>query len=176
MVKSGDIVLYRYSPENMSEDVLKKLFVGKEKLLKSMVKEIKNAAKKKTPRFYLIVGPRGIGKSHFLILLYFEIKKKLKSILIPIKLAEEEYSVFRTSDLFLRILEEKPEETSDILSLKQEDKILHAAVEKLKQISKKEDKGYIIFIENMHELFRQFDAKELKKLRAIFQRNDIFSV
>ena len=136
MATSSDIIFYRYSPENMDKTTLEKLFVGREKLLESLFKEIENASRKRTPRFYLIVGPRGIGKSHLLVLLYYEIQNKLSSLLIPIKLAEEEYSVFRVSDLFLRILEEKSENTSDILSFEQEDEILHAALEKIKQISK----------------------------------------
>lgn len=176
MATSSDIIFYRYSPENMSEDILRKLFVGREKLLESMVTEIENAAKNKTPRFYLMVGPRGIGKSHFLTLLYYEINNKFPSLLIPVKLAEEEYSVYRASDLFLRILEEYSEDTSDILSLKEEDEILHAAVEKLKQISKQDGKRFIIFVENLHELFKQLEKEELHKLRSIFQKYDIFSV
>ncbi len=176
MATTSDLILYRYSPENMDEAILRKLFVGREKLLKSMVKEIENAARKKTPRFFLIVGPRGIGKSHFLVLLYHEIKSKFGSLLIPIKLREEEYSVYRASDLFLRILEEKKEDTKEILSLANEDEILHAAIEKLKLISKKDGKRFIIFIENLHELFKQLDLKELQKLRSIFQKYDFFSV
>jgi len=184
MAMSSDIIFYRYSPENMSEDILRKLFVGREKLLEDLVKEIGNAAKNKTPRFYLVVGPRGIGKSHFLTLLYYEIEHKLPSLLIPVKLAEEEYSVYRASDLFVRILEEyfekyskgTPEDISDILSLEQEDEILYAAVEKLKQISKQDGKRYIIFVENLHELFKQLEKEELHKLRSIFQKYDIFSL
>lgn len=160
----------------MDEAVLRKLFVGREKLLKSVFKEIEDAARKKTPRFVLIVGPRGIGKSHFLVLLYHEIKNKLGSVLVPIKLREEEYSVYRASDFFLRILEEKKEDTKDILSLAKEDDILHAAIEKLKLISKRDGKRYIIFIENLHELFKQLELKELQKLRSIFQKYDFFSV
>jgi DNA-binding transcriptional ArsR family regulator len=37
-------------------------------------------------------------------------------------------------------------------------------------------KRYIIFIENLHELFKQLDVKELQKLRSIFQKYDFFSV
>ena len=166
MATTNDLILYRYSPENMPQEILRKLFVGREKLLKSMVKEIENAARKKTPRFLLIVGPRGIGKSHFLVLLFHEINNKFGSFLIPIKLREEEYSVYRASDLFLRILEEKKEDTKEILSLANEDEILHAAIEKLKLISKRDGKRYIIFIENLHELFKQLDIKELQKLRV----------
>jgi uncharacterized protein len=184
MATSSDIIFYRYSPENMSEDILRKLFVGREKLLEDLVKEIGNAAENKTPRFYLMVGPRGIGKSHFLTLLYYEIEHKLPSLLIPVKLAEEEYSVYRASDLFVRILEEyfekyskgTPEDISDIMSLEQEDEILYAAVEKLKQISKQDGKRFIIFVENLHELFKQLEKEELQKLRSIFQKNDIFSI
>ena len=184
MGTSSNIIFYRYSPENMSEDILRKLFVGREKQLENLVKEIGNAAKNKTPRFYLIVGPRGIGKSHFLTLLYYEIEHKLSSLLIPVKLAEEEYSVYRASDLFVRILEEyfekyskgTPEDISDILSLEQEDEILHAAVEKLKQISKQDGKRFIIFVENLHELFKQLEKEELHKLRSILQLYDIFSL
>ncbi len=184
MRTSSDIIFYRYSPENMSEDILRKLFVGREKQLENMVKEIGNAAKNKTPRFYLVVGSRGIGKSHFLTLLHYEIKRKYPSLLIPVKLAEEEYSVYRASDLFLRILEEylveypeaNSQEISDILSLEQEDEILYAAVEKLKQISKQNGKRFIVFVENLHELFKQLERKELHKLRSIFQKYDIFSV
>jgi tetratricopeptide (TPR) repeat protein len=176
MAKSSDIILYRYSPEIMPEDVLRKLFVGREKVLESLFEELKSAARNKTPRFYLIVGPRGIGKSHLLILLYYEIKNKLGSLLIPVKLAEEEYSVFRASDFFLRILEEQSAGTTDILALEQEDEILYAALEKLVQLSIKDGRRYLVFIENLHQLFKQFDTAELKKLRSIFQRYDIFSV
>ncbi len=176
MATSSDIIFYRFSPENMDKNTLQKLFIGRGKLLESLFKELENAARKRTPRFYLIVGPRGIGKSHLLVLLYYEIQNKLSSLLFPIKLAEEEYSVFRASDLFLRILEEKSENTSDILSLKQEDEILDAALEKLKQISKRDKKGYVIFVENLHELFRQLDTEELQKLRAIFQKDNFFSI
>ncbi|MEA3323654.1 MAG: tetratricopeptide repeat protein [Euryarchaeota archaeon] len=176
MAKSSNIILYRYSPEIMPEEVLRKLFVGRERVLESLFEELESAARNKTPRFYLIVGPRGIGKSHLLVLLYYEIKNKLGSLLIPVKLAEEEYSVFRTSDFFLRILEEQSEGTTDILALEQEDEILYAALEKLVQLSKKDGRRYLVFVENLHQLFKQFDTAELKKLRSIFQRYDIFSV
>ncbi|MCK5660646.1 MAG: tetratricopeptide repeat protein [Methanosarcinales archaeon] len=68
------------------------------------------------------------------------------------------------------------ENTSDIVSLSNEDEILYASVEKLKEIAKNKDKRFIIFVENLHELFRQLGTEELKKLRAIFQKQDIFSV
>ncbi|AKB30679.1 TPR domain protein, putative component of TonB system [Methanosarcina siciliae T4/M] len=168
--------LYRYSPENVPPEILKNIFVGRDDIFEKTFKELETAGKNKTPRFYLIVGSRGIGKSHFLIMLYYRIKQELSFFYIPIKFAEEEYSVYRASDFFLRILQERNEDISDILSLRDEDEILDASLDRLKEIAKKENKTYLIFVENLHEVFRQFDVKEVQKLRSIFQKYDFFSI
>ena len=170
------ITLYRYSPENVPHEVLKNIFVGRDDLFDKTFKELETAGKNKTPRFYLIVGSRGIGKSHFLIMLYHKIKQELSSLYIPVKFAEEEYSVYRASDFFLRILQERNEDISGILSLNDEEEILDASLDRLKEIAKNENKTYLIFVENLHEVFRQFDAKEVQKLRSIFQKHDFFSI
>ena len=170
------VTLYRYSPENILPEVLKNIFVGRDDLFERTFKEFETAGKNKTPRFYLIVGSRGIGKSHFLIMLYYKIKQELSSLYIPVKFAEEEYSVYRASDFFLRILQEQKEDVSGILSLNDEDEILDASLDRLKEIAKKENKTYLIFVENLHEVFRQFEAKEVQKLRSIFQKYDFFSI
>lgn len=68
------ITLYRYSPENVPPEILKNIFVGRDDLFEKTFKDLETAGKNKTPRFYLIVGSRGIGKSHFLIMLYYRIK------------------------------------------------------------------------------------------------------
>ena len=170
------VTLYRYSPENIPQKVLKNIFVGRDDIFERTFKEFETAGKNKTPRFYLIVGSRGIGKSHFLIMLYHKIKQELSSLYIPVKFAEEEYSVYRASDFFLRVLQERNEDISGILSLKDEDEILDASLDRLKEIAKRENKTYLIFVENLHEVFRQFEAKEIQKLRSIFQKYDIFSI
>jgi uncharacterized protein len=170
------VTLYRYSPENIPHEVLKNIFVRRDDLFERTFKEFETAGKNKTPRFYLIVGSRGIGKSHFLIMLYHKIKQELSSLYIPVKFAEEEYSVYRASDFFLRVLQERNEDISGILSLNDEDEILDASLDRLKEIAKKENKIYLIFVENLHEVFRQFEAKEVQKLRSIFQKHDFFSI
>ncbi|AKB83995.1 hypothetical protein MSBR3_3417 [Methanosarcina barkeri 3] len=173
---NSKVTLYRYSPENIPSEILENIFVGRDDLFKKVFKELETAGKNKTPRFYLIVGSRGIGKSHFLIMLYHKIKQELSYLYIPVKFAEEEYSVYRASDFFLRVLQEQNEDTSGILSLNNEDEILDASLDRLKEIAKKENKTYLVFVENLHEVFRQFEAKEVQKLRSIFQKYDFFSI
>jgi len=160
----------------MPEEFLRQLLTGKEKFLDQQMSEISNSVSNKTPRYILIVGPRGIGKSHIMMLLYYEIKKQLSAKMIPIKFAEEEYSIFRASDIFLRALEERHFDTTEIRSLKDENLILDAAVEQLKLSAKEENKQFIFLIENLHMVFAQLEKKELQKLRSIFQKNRIFSV
>jgi uncharacterized protein len=176
MLASTNIVFFRFSPENMPEEVLRQLLTGKEKFFDQQISEISSSVSNKTPRYILIVGPRGIGKSHIMMLLYYEIKKQLSSKLIPIKFAEEEYSIFRASDIFLRALEERHFDTTEIRSLKDENLILDAAVEQLKFSAKEENKQYIFLIENLHMVFGQLEKNELQKLRSIFQKNRIFSI
>ncbi len=176
MPASKDVIFYRYSPENMKEQDLYDLFVGRDKLFSNIMGEIKTSVRNKTTRFFLLVGPRGIGKSHFMTLIYYELMKGLGSEVIPVKFSEEEYSIINASDFFLRILELYEEDITDLLKLKDENSIFNAAVQRINEISLQEDKEFFIFIENLHELFRQLDRNELQKLRSVFQETNNISI
>ncbi|MGD2250804.1 MAG: tetratricopeptide repeat protein [Candidatus Methanofastidiosia archaeon] len=166
----SDPVIYRFQPDAMNEEILDKLLVGKRDFLNIMRKEIEKAAKNKTPRYYLILGARGIGKSHFLTLLYYK-TRNLDGV-TSVKLSEEEYSVYRVSDLFLRILEEIKNEPLDG-KFQKDDMVVEEVLENLKD----RNKMILIFMENLNQIFgEQLEKKEVKKLRTIFQENDIFIV
>jgi len=176
MPASKDVIFYRYSPDNMKEKDLYDLFVGRDKLFSSIFTELKNSARNKTSRFFLLVGPRGIGKSHFMTLLYYEIKRSLATDVIPIKFSEEEYSIINASDFFLRILELYDIDTREFLKLKEENLIFSAVVQRINEISRQEEKEFFIFIENLHELFKQLKTNELQKLRSVFQETNNISI
>ena len=166
----SDLVFYRFQPDAMGREVLEKLFVGedRQKLLKRLVSELKKAAEHKTPRHYLIVGSRGVGKTHFVTLLYYRLKDGLKDgNAAVIKLAEEEYSIYRVSDLLLRIATESmPEELED-------DEIVKIILDELKR----KNVMYIILIENINQILgEQMPKEEVKKLRSILQKENIFCI
>ena len=164
-----EMVIYKFQPDAMDREILEKLFVGKErkKLLEKLTNEILEAAKNRTPRYYLIIGPRGVGKTHFITLLYYRIENKET---LPVKLSEEEYSIYRVSDLFLRIMETLGKEID--LELEDEEIIL-ASLEELRD----RGKMVVLFIENLNQILEdQMDEKEVKRLRAIFQKENIFTV
>ncbi|MCK9277436.1 MAG: ATP-binding protein [Methanoculleus sp.] len=95
---------YRYFPAAQDRETLEHLLVGRQELLESLFNEADRASASGTPRFFLLVGPRGAGKSHLMSLLYRRIRDELSDRVIPVHLAGEEYSIFRASDFFLRVL------------------------------------------------------------------------
>ncbi len=176
MPTSSSVTFYRYFPETLDKETLQYLLVGRQKLLDSLLKEVDQASQSGTPRFFLLVGPRGIGKSHLMTLLYHRVSDELSEQMIPVKLAEEEYSIFRASDFFLRLLEEMKIGISDVIALEEDRLIRDVAVDKLKEVASAEGKQIAIFVENLHELFKQMDKREIQALRSIFQQTNVFSV
>ena len=63
---------------NYDYETLKATFTAREGLLKNMLENIQTQSDSLSLQHYLIVGPRGIGKTHFLRLIYFGIKEKNK--------------------------------------------------------------------------------------------------
>ena len=167
----SDLVIYRFQPDAMDEDVLRSLCVGKENLLQKMREDIKRAVINKTPRYYLVVGPRGIGKSHFITLLYHDLKM-LKGA-IPVKLAEEEFSIYRVSDFFSRIFEEINHEKFNYPDDGMPDGITDAVMEYLKSTHNM----ILLFVENLNQILEdQMGEKDVKKLKSLFQEENIFIV
>ena len=172
----SDVVFYRFQPDAMDEEMLRRLFTGKKRktLMKKLTKEIKTAVKNRTPRYYLIFGPRGVGKTHFVTLLYCDVEEQIGSAL-PVKLSEEEFSVYRVSDLLLRILELSKEREIDLSNFERmsEDEVVVAALEELKSTGKM----VVLFLENLNQILgEQMSKQEVQKLRSIFQTENIFTV
>jgi tetratricopeptide (TPR) repeat protein len=167
----SDLMIYRFQPDAMDPKTLRTLFVGEENLLRKMREEIQKAVRNRTPRYYLVVGPRGIGKSHFITLLYHDLKKLEEAI--SVKLSEEEFSVYRVSDFFSRIFEEIEKRKFSSKFKMDENELVDAILEDLK----KKDKMIIIFAENLNQVLEnQMEEKDVKQLKSIFQQEDMFIV
>ena len=64
------MIQYKYNPQNAPAEELLAIFTAREMLLESILKEIKKEMKGKTNQHYLYIGPRGVGKTNFLKMIY----------------------------------------------------------------------------------------------------------
>lgn len=158
------MTFYRFSPDMMDSELLKQLSVGRKKMLSDIMKRIREHAIKKIPFHLIFIGPRGIGKTHLLLLIHYGIRDTdLSELVRSIKLSEEEYSVVRLSDLLYRILDEAG--LGDIE--KDKELIIQQATDYLNQIEK--EKMIVLLIDNLHLLFEQLPEEDLNRLRSILQ-------
>ncbi len=179
---------YKYNPQNAPFNELKKTFTARKELLSMMLDELKNMEKSTSNQHYLVIGPRGIGKTNFLQMIYHNIKEDsiLSNSFIPIQFAEEEYSIGNLREIFEKIIEILKEE---IFSVKVEEFLeqlqsetnnnvaAERAIEFLKDKSKSEKKKFIVFVDNLDLILDEQikDKSESKKLRDILM-NENFMV
>ena len=176
---------YKYNPQNAPPDELKKTFTARKELLSVIIDEITNLRKSKSNQHYLIIGPRGIGKTNLLQLIYLNIKEddKLSNSFMPLQFAEEEYSIGNLRDFLEKMIEILIEESYSIeaeecleqLESENDDKIASdRAIELLKNQSRIEKKKFIVFVDNLDLILdEQFkDKMETKKLRDILMNEE----
>ena len=173
--------IYKFTPDLMSEEELKEISVGREVLQRRIIDELNQAVKGKYRNHYLIRGPRGIGKTHFLLLLYYAIKEELSSDYIPVKFAEEEYSITSIYHLMIRTLERLSQEgldhsnTIQIIRDKGPRDGLEYAIGMLRKIRKDTGKQIILLLENLHILFKALGRPDIARLRSLLQEDDTFT-
>lgn len=93
------MALYKYTPGLADPEVLRKTIVGREEQLKTIDRILKNASSGRSLSHALLIGPRGIGKTHLLRIIYHTVKGdiELKPLgrygdhFVPVIFPEEEY-------------------------------------------------------------------------------------
>jgi Uncharacterized membrane-associated protein/domain len=111
----GEALLSAFTPSLMSHETLEAIFVQREPLLRRIVCDIRDSAGAPTKRHYLLVGPRGIGKTHLVSLAYHRVQADpdLHERLRIAWLREEERGVVSFLHLLRRILLRLAEEYGD---------------------------------------------------------------
>lgn len=184
--------LYKFNPSLLSPQVLQKTLVGREKELFRILRKIEECAQGASLRHFLIIGPRGIGKTHLILLIYYTIKgdiawnhksKDLNHFWIPIRLAEEEYRITTLGELLARILQEFEESSDSVeglstVSYKSDRPFRQAETEELLDIfvRNREQLGrrFLLLIDNFHEILERFSEEDQGRLRDILMSKDLF--
>ena len=107
-----------FNPSIEDYETLNEMLVERENEVETILGKLESTPIDGTSRNYVLVGQRGMGKTHLLLLLYHEVKrrKNLNEKYISLKFSEEEYSIDSLAYFFIRILEELTKEYKSIAS------------------------------------------------------------
>ena len=98
--------LSRFTPSLMPPEALEAIFVQREALLRNILERIGISALTRDKHNTLLVGPRGLGKTHLISMIYYRLQalEELRTHILVAWLREEEWGVSCFRDVLFRIL------------------------------------------------------------------------
>jgi len=160
----------------MSSELIEGTFVQREALAERLVDIFEQSARRKTKHSVLLVGPRGIGKSHLVSLVYHRLKVKtdLADRFCIAYLREDEWGITSFLDLLLQTLRTASEEVgapsppavgeiSGLTRAQAEDCVWRALQGMLGT------KTLFLIIENLNAVFEKIGEQGQRQWRALMQ-------
>ncbi|NIM18497.1 MAG: tetratricopeptide repeat protein [Candidatus Aminicenantes bacterium] len=175
------VSLNPFSPWRSSAESLNRTIVGRDHIIKDILDKTQRFCQGAPPKHCLLIGRRGLGKTHILALLYHYYENNcsitdfetISSDVLPVILLEEErYSLNSLAifliKIFIKFCEKVPGEARWIIPehLESDEDVIEYCFGNLKEISQSEKKKIIILCDNLEEVFKQWQEKEYKILRA----------
>lgn len=188
---TNQVLLSRFTPSLMAPETLEKILVQRHDLAADLVETIETSVLTPAKHFRLLIGPRGIGKTHMVTLVYHRVKAAIQANetlgkkLCIAWLREEEWGVASFLDLLIRIFRalaaEYPQEYQEKLS---------TGVKQLYGLSPREaehqakgllrefvgDRTLLILAENLGDLFDGLGDSGQKDLRAYIQTYNFITI
>ena len=167
----------RFTPSLLPAKVLEELFVQRSALLERILAMVEESARTKAKHQILLVGPRGIGKTHLLALTYHRIKARLdlRERLCLAWLREEEWGVDSFAELLRRILRaldcEDPQAGlgERIRALREAPRDAVRSVAEQMLTRHLAGRTLVVLCENLDELFKGMGEQGQQELRAFLQ-------
>ncbi|MDO9318315.1 MAG: winged helix-turn-helix transcriptional regulator [Gammaproteobacteria bacterium] len=165
-----------YTPSNMDPELLKRIFVQREKLLDSIVNKLSTSMTTGDKHHILLVGPRGSGKTHLVSLAAWELTQK-PELLDTMRIAwlgEDDifsglihFAFAVAKSLFNEYPDEFPSDfKSNVRGLPADDAALSVLNEVLKNL---QHRHLLVITENLDQTFSGLGEMGQKKLRAFLQ-------
>ncbi|MGB8701679.1 MAG: tetratricopeptide repeat protein [Thermosynechococcaceae cyanobacterium] len=168
-------VLFSFTPSLMDGETLEAIFVQREALAADLVERIQESALTPAKLHTLVIGARGMGKTHLVSLVYHRIQSipDLKERLLVAWLREEEWGVTSFLDLLVRIFR----------ALAEADPTIEARVEPLYALGTEEaeavgvrllneligERTLLLIAENLDDLFSGLGEPGQQRFRAFLQ-------
>jgi tetratricopeptide (TPR) repeat protein/uncharacterized membrane protein len=175
------LALSTFTPSTMPQETLEGMFVQREQLLQSIVQDLA-ASVDSAKQYLMLVGARGMGKTHFVSLVYHRLKQKpeLHDRLLIAWLREEEYGVNSWLYLIIEILRSISQEGID--TTEQVNKLAGLPIPEAEYLANRVltdvigDRTLLIITENIDKLLYGLGDKEQWKFRSFLQETNCCSI
>lgn len=179
---------YKFTPALLDPKILEKTLVGRDIELDNLKRILKSASTGKSLSHAILVGQKGIGKSHILRILYHgvrgEIKTKelnsFKDKFIPVIFSEEEYpgNITKFIKLVMHYLSESgyagipeiPKAMKNAGSLTTKEREI--AFDYIRTFKKKTGKALLLLVDNLNDIIERFTDEDQSSLRGLLMSYD----
>jgi len=168
----------KFNPQLMPKEELYGTFIGREGLLEDILKQIKDQTHKPSIQHFILIGPRGIGKTNLMQMIKYRIQDdaQMKENWFPVVFSEEDFEIYGIRSFFEKIIdlvfESRPSESllsefNQIKSLEDDKVAIEKNIEMIEALSGKFKKQFIVFVDNLDSLLMEQlpDGLAVKKLR-----------
>ena len=162
-----------------SIDRLVQTTVGRADMLEDLLEKLQKNAGKKGGQHYLFIGPRGIGKTHFLSLVEkaVETDETLRGLYTVIRFPEENNRILGFADILLEIVQNLGEIEVDgewtnihasLSAMENDQEIVDAAIPHLRQYRQRSRRTILLLMENLNTLFGEQikNGQDIHRLRT----------
>ncbi len=159
------IPMLAFTPGNQDPQILEELFVRREGLLKELERDVEEFANGGSRRHRLLVGPRGIGKSHLIALLNHRVTTKAIAKNISVHMLPEDlYGITRFADLVDAILNRDPQPRKSNMEAETELRALAAT------------QPMLILVENLDSVLHAIGTEGVHHLRSAIEDSKILLI
>lgn len=179
-----DSYLSYFTPGQMSHETLEFIFVKRHKLANRLLNRIANSVVTEAKQHTLLLGPRGMGKSYMVALMYHRVKARedLDKKTAVAWLAEEEWGVGNLRDFYLVILRALEQEypKSDLTA-----KLAHLRGLPLREIEDAAaqairdfvgERTLLLLVENLEEIFRGLGSQGQWAFRSFLSEKPFVTI
>jgi DNA-binding transcriptional ArsR family regulator len=177
--------LSRFTPSVMAPETLEAIFVQREELAERLISLIEASALSDSKQHNLLIGPRGIGKTHLVSIVYHRVRQ-LDSFrnnrLVIAWLREEEWGVMSFLDLLLRILRALITECKDRELEGQVESLYRHSPDSAERLAADLLKDFVgnrtllVIVENLDDLFVGLEDEGQKRMRSYIQENPFLTI
>src|ERR1039458_4868665 len=183
-----------YDPWELEREEREKRFVGREALLQRVMGAVAEQQGHGTLQHYLLLGPRGIGKTTLLLTLRDRVRDRLSAQWWCVQLREEEYFVQTLRDLLELVLSGLADEEAlpDAKELAERvrgegnpERSLALAVDGLRALTAKHGKRVLLLVDNFDRVFpatatgrdkKRAPESEFRAFRKLLSRESFLMV